>query len=252
MLQPTLPRRPPRVIFEVSEPGDDWELSDDQVPESRPHERRAASVFDQLDYMVERTGRDALVCRNLAIRWDEARPAIGVDPDVCLIEPTPPEGTDLESLLLWRPEHHPPLVAVEIVSASRVDKDYAQSPPKYAVNGTPELWVFDPGLVGPRGMGRRYRLQVWRREDNDDFRRVYAGDGPARSESFNAWIFVVNEGTSLRIADDQEGTSWWTTRAEAEREAKEVERRAREDAELRAERLAERLRAMGLDPDAPG
>jgi hypothetical protein len=37
-----------------------------------------------------RAGRDALVAENLAFRWNERRPSIGVDPDVCLIEPAPP------------------------------------------------------------------------------------------------------------------------------------------------------------------
>ncbi|MEM9460439.1 MAG: Uma2 family endonuclease [Myxococcota bacterium] len=229
-------RRPPRLIYEVTDGGEDWALTEDKVPESRPHERRSERVFAQLDFMVERTGRDALVCRNLAVRWDESRPRIGVDPDVCLLEPAPPEGDELPSLRLWRPGHHPPLVAVEIVSPSRADKDYAQSPLKYATNGTRELWVFDPMLAGPRDKGGPYRLAIWQRNDNGDFLRVYTGDGPARSDALDAWIFAVDEGRSLRIADDEAGTSWWTTREEA--------------AELRAERFAEKLRALGVDPDS--
>jgi Uma2 family endonuclease len=200
MFQPAPSHRPPRVIFAVPEAGEDWELSDDLVPESRPHERRSALVFDQLDYMVERTGRNAIVCRNLAVRWDEARPGIGVDPDVCLIEPTPPEGAELHSLLLWKPGHCAPLVAVEIVSASRVDKDYAQSPLKYAVNGTRELWVFDPRRAGPKDKGGPFLLQVWRRDENDDLLRVYAGDGPARSEALDAWIFADRSRAVRRVS----------------------------------------------------
>lgn len=257
MLQASRRQRRPRLIDEVPKARGDWDLSEDKVPESRPHDRATELVFDQLDAMVERTGRDALVCRNLAVRWDEDRPRIGVDPDICLIEPAPPEGKDLESLLLWNTGHHPPLVAVEIVSASRASKDYAQSPLKYAVNGTGELWVFDPRLAGPRGTDGPHRLQVWRRDESDDFRRVYAGEGPARSEALHAWIFAVNEGRTLRIADDEAGTSWWMTREEAERKAKEAERKAkeaerkaREEAQLRAERLAEKLRALGVDPDS--
>ena len=243
MLDAVPTRRPPRLIYEVPDGGEDWALAEDKVPESRPHERRSEQVFDQLDFMVERTGRNALVCRNLAVRWDESRPRIGVDPDVCLIEPAPPEGEALESLLLWKAGHEPLLVAVEIVSASRAGKDYAQSPLKYAANDTRELWVFDPMLAGPKDKGGPYRLQVWQRVDNGDFLRVYAGDGPARSNALEAWIFAVDEGRSLRIADDDAGTSWWMTREEAERKAKEA-------AERRAERLAETLRTLGIDPDA--
>jgi Uma2 family endonuclease len=256
MQHPALQRRAPRLIYDVPEAGKNWELSDDQVPESRPHERRTASVFDQLDSMVERTGRNALVCRNLAVRWIEARPSIGVDPDVCLIEPAPPGGDELYSLLLWKEGHTPPVLAVEIVSVSRADKDYAQSPDKYAANGTQELWVFDPMLAGPQQRGGPFRLQVWQRDEQGDFLRVFAGEGPAHSEALGAWVFVVAEGRALRIADDAEGTSWWMTRAEAERTAKEMERTAKEAeraakeaAELRVQRLAEKLREAGIDPE---
>jgi Uma2 family endonuclease len=241
------PRRP-RLMYEVPQTREDWDLSEDKVPESRPHDRCSESVHGQLEAMVERTGRDALVCRNLAVRWDEDHPNIGVDPDVCLIEPAPPEGDELHSLLLWKTGHHPPLLAVEIVSASRAGKDYAQSPAKYAVNGTQELWVFDPKLAGPKALDGPQRLQVWRRDENGDFLRVYAGEGPAWSEALKAWIFAVNEGRSLRIAGDEAGTSWWMTREEAERKAKEDERKAKEDALERAERLAAKLRELGVDP----
>jgi hypothetical protein len=97
-------------------------------------------------------------------------------------------------------------------------------------------------MAGPRDKGGPFRLQVWRRDEQGDFLRVYAGEGPARSEALDAWVFVVSEGSSLRIADDAAGTLWWKTREEAER-------KARSEAELRAERLAEKLRALGVDPD---
>lgn len=257
MLQTSRHPRRSRLIYEVAPSAEDWTLSEEKVPESKRHDRAAEIVYGQLDAFVERTRRDAVVCRSLAVRWDEDRPGIGVDPDVCLIEPAPPEGDDLESLLLWKSGHHPPLLAVEIVSASRPDKDYSQSPDKYAANGTQEAWIFDPKMAGKRARGGPYRIQVWRRNDEGDFLRVYAGEGPAWSEAVKAWIFAANEGRSLRIADDEAGTSWWMTREEAERAAKETERAAKEaeraakeEAQLRAERLSLKLRELGIDPDA--
>jgi len=269
-------RRPRLVTEVVSE--DDWILSEDKVPESRPHDLVAEQVRGLLVEWARRVGRRVAVCRNIALRWDEGRPAIGVDPDVCVVEPPPPEGDEVHSLLLWQTGHFPPFLAVEIVSQSRVDKDYSQSPEKYAMNGTRELWVFDPKLVGPKERGRRFRIQVWRRDSDDDFRRVYAGDGPVRSEAVQGWLFAVNEGRSLRIADDEQGTSWWMTPEEAERAGKvvaqrqaeaaqrqaeaaqrqaeaaqrqaEEERAAKEAAERHAAGLAAKLRALGIDPDA--
>lgn len=154
--------------------------------------------------------------------------AIGVDPDVYVVEPAPPEGDQVTSLRLWEPGHVAPLLAVEIVSAHHPHKDYEQAPDKYAASGTRELWVFDPELVGPRAHGGPYRLQLWCRDETGAFTRVYAGPGPIRSPAVGGWLFAVDEGRRLRIADDEDGTSWWMTSAEAERAAKETEREAKE------------------------
>ena len=138
-----------------------------------------------------------------------------------MVEPPPPEGDYVTSLRTWATGHHPPLLAVEIVSPSRPDKDYGSSPHKYAASGTQELWVFDPNLAGPAVQGGPFRLQVWRRDEKGLFARVYAGEGPVLSDAVGGWVFAVDEGRSLAIADDAEGTRWWTTPEEAERAAKE-------------------------------
>ncbi len=244
-----LSNRRSRLITEVAS-AEDWILTDDKVPESRPHDLVAEQLRGVLVQWARRVGRHVAVCRNIAVRWEESRPAIGVDPDICVVEPPPPEGDEVHSLLLWQTGHFAPVLAAEIVSQSRVDKDYSQSPEKYAVNGTHELWVLDPKLVGPKDRGRRFRIQVWRRDDEDNFQRVYAGSGPVYSETVKGWLFAVNEGRSFRIADDEQGTSWWMTPEETERAAKEAERAAKEAAEQRAERLAAKLLALGVDPNS--
>lgn len=131
----------------------------------------------------------------------------------------------------------PPLFCVEIVSESRPEKDYTQSPLKYAVNGTRELWVFDPKMCRSQKHGGPIRLQVWRRDDDGNFDRVYAGEGPVYSNAIQAWIFVTNEGLNVNIADDAEGTQWWMTPAERERAAK-LEERAAKEAERTAKEAA--------------
>lgn len=82
-----------------------------------------------------------------------------------------------------------------------------------------ELWIFDPLLSGPTSHGGPYRLQVWRRED-DELVRVYAGDGPVRSQVLGASVVPVDEGRKLRISEDAEGTRMWRTAEETERSAK--------------------------------
>ncbi|MBK8697386.1 MAG: Uma2 family endonuclease [Deltaproteobacteria bacterium] len=118
---------------------------------------------------------------------------MGVDPDVCLVDPTPPDAK-LRSLRTWEPGHAAPRVAVEVVSRDTAEKDYFEGPAKYAASGTRELWVFDPERRGRGALGPSV-LQVWRRMDDGAFRRVFAGDAPAYSNELGAWLRVTDYGT---------------------------------------------------------
>lgn len=207
-----------RLAFD--EPPASWTLTDEKMPESNSHLLTCELLWQLLRAWAARTERDALVGRNLAIRWDERHRNVGVDPDVYVVEPRPPEGDDVASLLAWKPGHKMPRLAVEVVSTENPNKDYVIAPEKYAACGVEELWIFDPLLAGPRGRGP-VRLQLWRRTD-EGFDRVYTGEGPAWSPYLQAWLFAVDEGQRLRIADDREGTRWWTTPEEAERVEKEA------------------------------
>jgi len=199
-----------------------WVLPEEPMPESTPHDHTVELIRCLLAHWVARTARNAQVARNLAVRWLREHPNVGIDPDVCLIEPKTPEGDELESLRTWLPGHPAPRLAVEVVSGSNARKDYVSAPERYAASGTTELWVFDPRLAGPRAQGGPFRLQQWLRDDDEVFRRVVAGDGPFFSPAVQAWVFAVDEGRKLRIAADAEGTRWWETAEEAERAAKEA------------------------------
>lgn len=210
------------VRYNVPEVSDDWTLPEEPMPESQPHDL----VIDLLKLLllgwVKRVGRDAQVARNLAVRWDEARPKIGVDPDLCVIAPRTPEGDDLSSLCLWKEGHRAPLLAIEVVSENHPRKDYVSAPDRYAASGTEELWIFDPKLAGPKSHGGPFRIQVWRRGPEGEFTREYAGEGPVRSTAVGGFLMAVDEGRRLRIADDEGLTSWWPTPEEAERAEKEA------------------------------
>jgi Uma2 family endonuclease len=228
-----------RFSYEAEPAVDRWTLEEDQVPESRSHDQIADRLCKLLTHRMKLVGRDARIGRNLAIRFDELHPRSGIDPDVYLLEPPPPEGDELTSLRLWETGHSPPRLAVEIVSPSRAGKDYSESPEKYAACGAEELWVFDPKLAGPKAHGGPYRLQIWR-ADEEGFTRTYAGDGPAYSPVVGGFLFAVNEGRSLAISDNDIGDTFWMTGEEAERAAKEEA--LRRVAELEA-RLAAAERA---------
>ncbi len=92
--------------------------------------------------------RNALATSNVACRWDPNDARVGVDPDVILVEPAPPEGEALKSLRVWLPEHQAPKLAVEVVSETNAAKDYKEGPARMARLGAEELWIFDPELHG--------------------------------------------------------------------------------------------------------
>lgn len=214
------------------------------MPESVIHDQAVELLKALLAAWAARSG-SAFVARNLAVRWDEAHPQIGVDPDVCVLSPSPPDAANLRSIRTWLPGHAAPILAVEVVSETNPHKDYGIAPDKYAASGTNELWVFDPLLAGPSAHGGPVRLQIWHRRDDGDLVRIYAGDGPARSPTLNAFLVVTDEGRKLRVAENDTATTFWLTAEEAERTAKEAERNAKEAALARVAELEAALAKKG-------
>jgi Uma2 family endonuclease len=237
MHQSSQPRRqqpgPIVLRYELPSFSERWTIPEETVPESAWHDACVELVKALLAAWIARSARSAAVYRNMAIRVRQDRPQVGFDPDVCVVEPAPLEGAELESLQLWRPEHAPPALVIEVVSPSHPFKDYAEIPEKCAASGVGELVVFDPKLCGPRTGGGPHLLQLWRRTADAHFTRVHAGNGPALSDVLGAWWLPVERARRLRITDDVDGTRLWPTAEEealrrvAELEA-ELKRRDRE------------------------
>jgi Uma2 family endonuclease len=203
-----------------------WVLTEDTMPESIPHDDVAHYLRLVLMAWAARSPHTVRVARNLAIRWLEEMPQIGIDPDLCLLWPPPPNVERLSSLRLWLPGHEPPPLCIEIVSANHPHKDYATIQDRYAAIGTRELIVFDPLRAGPAALGGPVALQLWRRDDVGLFERVHFGDEPLYSKVLEAWF--VADGELLRIKDTPHGATCWLTAEEHERAAKEHERAAKE------------------------
>ncbi|MEM1030413.1 MAG: Uma2 family endonuclease [Myxococcota bacterium] len=240
------------LSFAVEEPPRRWRMEEEDVPETPLHDAVIRLLMLILQRWAETSERSALVARNLGCRWDPEDARVGIDPDVALIEPAPPEADALTTLRVWREDHAPPRIAIEVVSHQNPRKDYLDAPLRCARLGVEELWVFDPTLAGPEDTGGPHRLQVWRQQANGEgphMSRVYAGDGPARSNVLEAWLILTDDRRRLRIADDETGERWWPTGEEAERAAREQERAAREQERERASRLEAKLRSLGVDPD---
>ena len=92
---PCTPMQPAlRVIHSseiVPDPGT-WVLTEEQVPESNPHEILSDHVKHLLLWRATEDGWNVHIGRNIAFRWDAKHPQYGLDPDVYMVEPSPPEG----------------------------------------------------------------------------------------------------------------------------------------------------------------
>jgi Uma2 family endonuclease len=233
-----------QLRYAVRAPDEAWVLPEGPVPESISHTLTLQHLFLVLEFWASRAGRPLFVARNLAVRWLEERPSVGIDPDLCLLDPPPPDLLDVRSLCLWKPGHLPPQLCFEVVSESHPYKDYVGVQERYAVFGARELVVFDPLLAGPRSLGGPVLLQIWRRDELGVFERCYAGSGPAFCDTLGAWLLPTDR--LLRIADDLRGERCWPTAEEHERTEKEraLAERERERAEKEQERAEkERERA---------
>ena len=224
---------------------DAWVLPEIPVPESRAHDLLARYLTALLEAWVKRAALDAIVARNLALRWDPARPSVGIDPDVMLVVPAPASPSELTSLCTWKPGHAPPRLAVEIVSPNHPYKDYDEIQERYAASGIRELWVLDPELYGPAARGGPVVIQQWVRSGSR-LERVHFGAGPAHSDAIAAWLWS----DPIRISDDPEGARVWLTREETERRAKEAARREMEVARREMEAARREMEAERHEKEA--
>jgi Uma2 family endonuclease len=228
----------------IPDPPVGWELGE-TLPTSYLHNEIVTLLCAILAHWAARFRPDALVARDLAMRWDRERPKQGVDPDVAVFAARPPGDLALlRSVCTWKDGHAPPLFAIEVVSETEPRKDYSIAPDKYAASGTRELVVYDPMLAGPKMDGGPFRLQIWRRDDKGTFPRVYAGDGPSYSEALGAHLVVVDDGLTLRLSEDAAGERLWRTAEEAARASEEAARASEEAARARIAELEAQLAAL--------
>lgn len=230
----------PRVAVQYSLPTSlpEWELPEVPVPESPDHDEFVDRLKSILLAWLGRCQLPGTISRNLAIRWDAANPRVGVDPDLCWVDPVPPGFRDgeVDSLRLWLPEHRVPRLAVEFVSRHHPYKDYGRVQEKYAVVGVEELWVFDPRRFGPKALGGPVLLQVWRRSSSGVLVRRHFSDEPARSEVLGAWL-VPRAGACPVVSDSPDGASPWLT-------LEEQERARADEAVARADEALARVKAL--------
>jgi Uma2 family endonuclease len=244
-LRDPLSSAPVLVQHSVAGFSESWTIEDVPVPEGAWHDRALDMLMALLDYWIARTGRDAEVFRNMAVRVRKDRPKVGFDPDVMVVEPAPPSARELSSLRLWEQGHTPPALVIEVVSPGHPYKDYADTPDRCAAAGVRELILFDPLLAGPKAFGGPHLLQGWRRTEVGTFERIAAGEQPFASAVLGGFFVPNTSSHLLRISNDEAGTQLWPTGEEAERAAKEAERAAKERALARIAELEAELSRRG-------
>ncbi|MFG3817535.1 Uma2 family endonuclease [Limnothrix redekei] len=162
-------------------------------------------------------------------------------PDVMVVFGVP-KG-DRGSYQQWRENNIAPQVVFEILSPGNRFGEMVKKQPFYDTYGVEEYYAYDPD---------RNDLSIWLRSGQGSLQPVF--------ETTPNWIsprvgvrFQLTEETLMLFRPD--GLPFSTLLAElqraeqAEQRAMEAEKRA-EQAEQQLDRLAARLRALGIDPDA--
>jgi Uma2 family endonuclease len=221
-----------------------WYLTDEEdVGSSSEHAEITYEALSSIRELAALEGwSNRFISSDQFFAWRADEPLVRVSPDVYVLDDPPPPPRP-KSWQTWLPGHHPPRFAIEIVSDDWV-KDYEQNPRKYLQLGCPELVIFDPEAVLGAGEGQgRVALQVYRRDADGAYVRVYAGPGPARSKELNIWLQARREGpvARLRLSYDEEGSRIVPTEAESKR----AKAQALKEAEARIQELEEKLRKAG-------
>ena len=183
--------------------------------------------------MVAFTGADQFVY----YRQHDAHARVA--PDVYVLPGVRP-GKRIRVWKTWV-EGSAPSFALEVVSRD-AQKDYVESPERYAQAGVAELIVFDPDCEDDRD---RVRFQVYRRLPRRGFVRVLATNADrVASKSLGCHLVAVGVGEQqrLRLGVGKHGDELFPTEEEHERAEKERERAARIAAEEELARLRAQLR----------
>lgn len=169
----------------------------------------------------------ALVGADQFIYYRQHAPTVRVSPDIYVLPGVRP-GTRVPSWKTWETGIVPSF-AFEIVSKDW-EKDYAESPGRYADLGVSELVIFDPA---PERHPDGVVWQVFRRVGDRPLRQIEVSQGDrVRSKVLGCFLRVVGSDDSMRVrlAPGPRGDALFPTAEEAERAAAEAARTEKEAA----------------------
>jgi Uma2 family endonuclease len=205
---------------------------------------------DYLIYAVEvlrlyfQRRRNVYVSGNLFIYYEEGNPKAVVSPDVFVVFGVSPGQR--KSYKTWQEGGKLPAFVLEITSASTRKQDETEKPALYQSLGIPEYFQYDPtaDYLRPQLKGRRLANGVYQPLPLE---HTAEGVSFIASQSLGLDLqlraghdSVASLPRALRFYDPQTGLTL-LNRQEVEQE--------RDAALQRAQRLAEKLRELGINPD---
>ncbi|MEH1981780.1 MAG: Uma2 family endonuclease [Nostoc sp.] len=177
-------------------------------------------------------GRQATVLADQFLYYAQGFPKLRVAPDVMVIFDVPPGGRD--SYKVWE-EGQVPQVIFEMTSQGTQKQDQEQKKNLYEQLGILEYWLFDP-----KGEWIEEKLRGYRLED----------------ETYQLITDGISQPLGLRLAVEGELLGFYRldtgekllTPTELAEQLQQERQRANQERQ-RADKLAEYLRSLGVDPD---
>ncbi len=212
----------------------DYPESDGQpMGETDKHRQLMIDLIESLKIWFA-TDPNVYVSGNLMCYYEENQPQKSISPDVFVVR-----GTAKQERRVYKFWEEPaPNVVLEISSRKTRKEDLGKKKDLYAWLGVREYFVFDP----------EYKLQpplrAFRLRGQELIEEIVRQN---RVSSHELGLELVNDGSTLRLWNPVT-REFLRTPAESYAQA-EAEATARQAAEHRADRLAAKLRALGLDPD---
>jgi Uma2 family endonuclease len=208
------------------------------VAETFIHFYAIVTTLEVLKQYLE--GQQVTVLANQFLYYAQGYPKLRVAPDVMVIYDVAPGGRD--NYKMWE-EGQTPSVVFEMTSASTQEQDKVTKKSFYEQMGVEEYWLFDPKGEWVTGQLQGYRLAPVTVEGEET--ELYVPITDSRSEPLKLRVQVEGQVLGFYREDTGEKLLLPTELAE------ELRRTAvsLEQANQRAERLAERLRQLGEDPE---
>jgi Uma2 family endonuclease len=179
---------------------------------------------------------DVYVSGNLLVYYVEGDPKKCFAPDVFVVKGV--GNHERRIYKLWE-EGRAPDVVFEISSRHTLLQDTQKKWQLYARLGVREYFLYDPEYdYMPEGLAA-YRLE------GETYAELEVKEGRAVSEELG--LEVVDTGETLRLRDPQSGR-FLPRRVELEEALQQSEKALRQEV-ARAERLAAKLRELGVDPE---